>query len=138
MRLTIRLSKLHRWSLYFVWLILCVTGLYFAYTQDWQMMDPSDLSVQTLKIHGIFAALMLILVGSLLSTHIKLSLHRKRNLTTGMSLLSLMVILSTTGTGLYYSPEEWHESVKWAHIWIGLISILSLPLHIVIGRYFKK
>ena len=51
----------------------------------------------------------------------------KRNLITGLFMLSLMSLLAISGTGLYYSPENWHENVKWAHIWVGLISILWLP-----------
>jgi disulfide bond formation protein DsbB len=76
MRLSIRLSKLHRWSLYLIWLVISLSGLYFSWSQDWLMQEPSDTSVNTLKIHGIFATLMLLVIGSLITTHIKLSLHR--------------------------------------------------------------
>lgn len=47
---------------------------------------------------------------------------------TGSSMLSLMIVLIITGTGLYYSPEQWHENVKWAHTWLGFIGILWLGL----------
>jgi hypothetical protein len=102
------------------------------------MQDPSDLTVDALKTHGITAALFLVLFGSLLAVHIKLALKMKRNLITGLVMLSLMSCLAISGTGLYYSPENWHENVKWAHIWIGIISILWLPLHIFIGIYQRK
>lgn len=138
MRVTIRLTKLHRWSLYFVWFVISISGVYFAYSQDWQMQEPSEVSVQTLKVHGIFATLMLLIIGSLMTTHVKLSLRRKRNLVTGLVILSVMLILSFSGSGLYYSPEEWHENVKWIHIWVGVISILILPIHIMVGRFLKK
>lgn len=138
MRLTIRLSNLHRRSLYLIWLVISISGVYFAYSQDWQMQEPSDLSVQTLKVHGIFAALMLLMIGSLITTHIRMSLHRKRNMLTGLVMLTVMLVLSFSGTGLYYSPENWHENMKWIHIWIGLIAILALPIHIIMGRFLKK
>lgn len=138
MRASIRLSKLHRWSLYFIWLVISFSGLYFSWSQDWLMQEPSDISVNTLKIHGIFATLMLLVIGSLITTHIKLSLNLKRNLLTGLSILSLMLILAFTGTGLYYSPENWHENVKWIHIVVGIFSIAMLPVHIVIGKWISR
>jgi len=133
MHFSIQLSKSHRYLLYLVWLILCLTGVYFAYSQDWQQQFPSDFSTASLKIHGISAALMSVLIGSLLSVHIRLSLRIKRNLITGLAILSMMGLLMFSGTALYYSPEDWHENVKWLHIWVGLIAILLLPLHILFG-----
>lgn len=133
MHFSIQLSKSHRYLLYSVWLVLCLTGIYFAYSQDWQQQLPTAFSMANLKIHGVGAALMLILIGSLLPVHIRLSLRIKRNLITGLIILSMMFILMFSGTALYYSPENWHENAKWLHIWVGLISILLLPLHILFG-----
>ena len=138
MRPSIRLSKTHRWSLYIIWGVISVSGLYFAYSQDWQMQTPSDLTVDTLKIHGIFAMFMSLIIGSLWSMHIRMSLHRKRNLFSGLSILSIMLLLAFSGTGLYYSPENWHDMVKWLHIWVGVISVTALPIHIIIGRRSRK
>jgi len=138
MRPSIRLSQTHRWSLYAVWSVISASGLYFAYSQDWKMQIPTDLTVDTLKIHGIFAMFMLLIIGSLWSMHIRMSLHRKRNILSGMSILSIMLLLAFSGTGLYYSPENWHEMVKWLHIWVGVISVVFLPIHIIIGRLSRK
>ena len=138
MSFSIKIPLIQRYSMYLVWLILAFTGAYFAYSQDWKMQDPSELTVNILKSHGISAAIFLIIFGSLLSVHIKLALQFNRNLVTGLGMLSLMIVLIITGTGLYYSPEQWHENVKWAHIWIGFISVLWLPLHIMIGIYQRK
>lgn len=138
MSFSIKIPHLQRYFLYIIWLILALTGVYFAYSQDWQMQDPSDVTVNILKTHGIAAAIFLVMFGSLLAVHIRLALRIKRNLNTGLFMLSLMTILAISGTGLYYSPEEWHENVKWTHIWIGLISILWLPLHVMVGIYKRK
>lgn len=62
MNISIRLSKPHRWGLYVVWAILSITGLYFAYIQDWQMQEPTEWTVNILKLHGISAAFMLLFV----------------------------------------------------------------------------
>lgn len=138
MNISIRLSKSHRWGLYVVWAIVSITGLYFAYTQDWQMQEPTEWTVNTLKLHGISAAFMLLFVGSLLSLHVRLSLNRKRNIVSGLMILSCMFILIFSGIGLYYSPEEWHENMKWSHIWLGIICCFLLPAHIAIGYLLRK
>lgn len=137
MNFSIRLSNVHRWILYIVWTVMSCTGLYFAYAQDWQMQDPSQITLYTLKIHGIFAALIYLLIGSLFSVHIKLSLHRKRNVFTGLLILSVMLLLAFSGTALYYSPEDWNHNVKWLYIWVGLFSVILLPIHILIGRKLR-
>ena len=138
MNISIRLSKPHRWGLYVVWAILSITGLYFAYIQDWQMQEPTEWTVNILKLHGISAAFMLLFVGSLLSLHVRLSLNRKRNVISGLMILSCMFILIFSGIGLYYSPEDWHENMILVHIWLGIICFLLLPAHIFIGYFLRK
>lgn len=138
MRQTIHLSRIQKASFYSIWLLVAVSGAYFAINQDWLLHDPSDLSVDSLKVHGISAACMLVLFGSLASTHIQVALRRKRNKWSGYSILTVMLLLSVTGIGLYYSPESIHDKVKWAHIWVGLFTILIVPLHIIIGRLSRK
>lgn len=138
MSFSIKIPHAPRYFLYSIWLILSFTGLYFAYFQDWQMQDPSDFTVNVLKAHGIAAAIFLLILGALLAVHIQLAFKVKRNLITGISMLSLMILLALTGTALYYSPEEWHENVKWGHIIIGLVSICWLPIHILTGIYQRK
>lgn len=134
MQFSIRLPKNHKWTLYCVWGLISVTGVYFAYSQDWMMLAPSDWTIYSLKMHGICASIMWLLIGSLIAVHIKLSLRIRRNLSTGFSMLTIMLLLASTGTALYYSPEEWNHLIKIVHIWIGLIAILLLPIHILVGH----
>jgi len=75
MSFSIKIPHLQRYFLYLVWLTLAITGVYFAYSQDWQMQDPSDLSVNVLKTHGIAAAIFLVIFGSLIAVHIRLALR---------------------------------------------------------------
>lgn len=137
MRQSIHLSTLQRICFYTAWVAVAITGVYFAWSQDWRMDEPTDMTVNTLKIHGIAAAVMLAVFGSLASTHIRTALRRHRNKVTGYTILSIMFVLGLTGTGLYYSPESWHDNVKWTHIWIGLISVMIVPIHILYGRYTR-
>lgn len=135
---TVKIPKLQRYFFYLIWISLVVTGVYFAYFQSWQMQEPSTLTVNFLKIHGITAAIFLIIFGSLITVHIRLALQLKRNLITGFIIFTLISILVITGTALYYSPEEWHENIKWIHIFGGLIGIVLLPLHVITGIYQRK
>lgn len=138
MKVSIRLPKFHRTFLYVIWSVLSITGLYFVYTQDWKMYDPTIWTTYTLKLHGISASLMLILIGSLIPIHIQLSLETKRNLKSGIPMLITMFILAFSGIALYYSGESWMATAKMLHIWMGIFVIIFLPIHIIIGRKRKK
>ncbi|ESK40164.1 hypothetical protein P256_00604 [Acinetobacter nectaris CIP 110549] len=138
MKVSIRLPKIQQTSLYVVWTILSITGLYFAYTQDWKMYDPSVWTTYTLKLHGICASLMLILIGTLIPIHIQLSLEVKRNIKSGIPMLVTMLLLAFSGVALYYSGEAWMATAKMVHIWIGILVIIILPVHIFLGRKRKK
>ncbi|MBF7682126.1 hypothetical protein I2F27_02070 [Acinetobacter sp. B5B] len=138
MNTSIRLPKIHKYTLYIIWAVLSVTGLYFAYSQDWKKYDPSEFTVYSLKVHGICASLMLILIGTLIPIHIQRSLETKRNLTSGISILVFMLLLALSGVGLYYSAETWIALVKIIHIWVGIFIVLFLPCHIWLGRRRKR
>lgn len=134
----IRLGSLHKVVSYSIWLILAITGVVWTWRQDWLMTLPDDFSVNMLKIHGVFAALSLIILGTLISTHMKAAYQRKRNRMTGLILLIMFSIMSASGYALYYSPEAWHELIKWTHVWSGIAVIVLLPAHIFIGRTLQR
>ncbi len=134
----IKLGTTHKWLSYLIWLVVAISGVIFTFRQDYQMLDPSEFSVNILKMHGLFAAAALVIFGSLIGTHIHSAWQRKRNLLTGVLILSMFSIMSLSGYALYYSPEEWHEVVKWTHIYSGILTMLILPTHISIGRLLQR
>lgn len=138
MRTSIRLAKIHKYTLYLIWTTLSVTGLYFAYSQDWKMYDPNIATMYSLKIHGICSSIMLVLLGTLIPVHIQISLDVKRNVKSGLSILSMMLLLSFSGIALYYSAESWIGFMKLLHIWVGVLVVFLLPFHIWLGRRKKK
>lgn len=138
MKTSTRLHKMHKYTLYVIWIILSITGLYFAYSQDWRGDDPSELTVYSLKLHGVCASVMLVLIGSLIPIHIQRSLETKRNVRSGIPTLGLMLLLAFSGVGLYYSAEGWIATVKMIHIVVGGLMIAFIPLHIWFGRNGKK
>ncbi|SDB85328.1 hypothetical protein SAMN05421733_102208 [Acinetobacter boissieri] len=138
MKTSIRLPKIQKYTLYVIWFILSVTGLYFAYSQDWKGYDPSEMTVYSLKLHGVCASMMLILIGTLIPIHIQRSLETKRNVKSGIPTLVFMLLLAFSGVGLYYSGEGWIGVVKLIHIWVGILVIGLIPFHIWLGRRRKK
>lgn len=130
---TMKLSLIHRNLLYITWTILSITGLYFAYFQDFQENLPTVFTLYTLKIHGVFSSFFLILLGSLIPIHIQLFIKIKRNLKTGLLLLLGMFLLSFSGIFLYYISEELNFFLKILHIGMGIVIIFLLPTHIYFG-----
>lgn len=134
----IKLGTTHKWLSYLIWLIVAISGVIYTLRQDYLLMDPDSISVNILKVHGLSAAATLIVLGSLIGTHIHSAWQRKRNVVSGVLIFSMFSIVSLSGYALYYSPEEWHETAKWTHIISGILTILVLPTHIAIGRFLQR
>jgi hypothetical protein len=135
---TIRLIPWHRWLCYAVWLLLCVTGVWWWWDQDLQMNDPTERASLLMKVHGMAAAVVLVLFGSLLSTHVRVAWQRKRNRVSGVLALLLMTVLGLTGLGLYYANEDTRAWVHQAHLWVGGVAVLLLPMHVLVGRFQRR
>lgn len=135
---TIRLLPWHRWLCYAVWWLLLLTGVWWWIDQDLQMNDPAERAIVLIKLHGVMAALALMLFGSLLSTHVRVAWQRRRNRGLGLLALLSLLLLCVSGVGLYYASYELREVLHGVHFWLGLGVALLLPLHIIIGRYGKK
>ena len=134
----IKLGTTHKWLSYLIWLVVAISGVVYTFRQDYLLVEPDSTSVNILKIHGLFAAVTLIIFGSIIGTHIHSAWQRKRNVVTGVLIFSMFSIVSLSGYALYYSPEEWHEFAKWTHIYSGILTILILPAHIAIGRFLQR
>lgn len=134
---TVRLVPWHRWLCYVVWLVVLITGVWWWWDQDQQMNDPAERALLLIKIHGVFAAIALLLFGSLLSTHVRVAWQRRRNRTSGALAVMLLILLGASGLGLYYADYDNREWIHTAHWWIGVVAMMLLPAHIVIGRMFR-
>ncbi len=134
----IRLSFWYRWCCYAVWLIISITGVWWWWDQQIQMNDPELRAVWLIKAHGIMAAACLIILGSLLPTHMQSAWLRQRNRLTGAIALFMMALLVISGVGLYYANMELREWMHTVHLWVGGIAVLAMPLHVVIGRLLRR
>jgi cation transport ATPase len=135
---SIQLRRFHRYLLYLVLLVLFFSGVAWAY-MHYLSSRPDDLkdAVQAwaLKIHGAAAMATLVLVGTVLTAHVKYAWSARRNRLSGIFFLTVFGILTVTAYGLYYFGDDrlraWTSGI---HLGIGLILPLFLLMHILIGR----
>lgn len=134
----IQLNRAHRYCLYIVLALLFLSGVAWAYW-NYLVADSSgfEASAKTwaMKIHGAAAMAILVLIGTLLTGHIKLAWRARRNRGNGALLLGVFGILTITGYGLYYAGgEELRAWTSWIHLSVGLSIPLLIVLHLVFGK----
>lgn len=82
-----------------------------------------------LRLHGVCAYAVLVIVGTVLPVHLRLGWTKKRNRWSGSLLVGLLACLALTGLWLYYGPESGREIVSNGHWWLGLVLPVWLLLH---------
>ena len=88
-----------------------------------------------MKIHGAAAMAILVLVGMLLTGHVRFAWRARRNRGNGSLFLSAFGVLTVTGYGLYYAGgESLRAWTSWIHLVVGLALPLLLILHIWLGK----
>ena len=134
----IRLNRLQRWFLYVVFALLFFSGAAWAYWTD-LLSSPGDFAVAAkvwaMKVHGAAAMAILVLVGMLLTGHVRSAWRTRRNRGNGSFFLGAIGVLTITGYGLYYAGgESLRAWTSWIHLVVGLILPFLLILHIWLGR----
>lgn len=139
--INLRLERWHRYCVYGACSWLLVTGVLWLLAH-WFMRAPGEfgaavhpLEPWSMKLHGAGAMLLLFFIGSLLNGHIRRALKTGRNLSSGWSMIALLLALTVSGYGLYYFAGEdsrplW-SLLHWA-IGLGLPGLLVA--HIALGR----
>lgn len=139
--INLRLERWHRRSIYASLLLLLSSGSVWLIVR--YFMRPvgqfgatiHPLEPWAMRLHGGAAMLVLFFLGSLMNAHIRRAIKAGRNLASGLSLLSLIVVLVVSGFGLYYLADE--DSRKlWSlsHWIIGLAAAATFILHLLIGQ----
>ena len=131
----IRLKPFHRRLLYGVLALLFFSGAAWAYWND-LVSSSGDFEMNAkawaMKIRGAAAMAILVLVGMLLTSHVRFA---RRNRSNGSLFLGTFCILTVTGYGLYYAGSESLRAwVSWIHLAVGLAVPLLLILHIWLGK----
>lgn len=82
-----------------------------------------------LRLHGVAAYVVLVVVGTVLPVHLRMGWSRRRNRWSGSLLVALLLCLALTGLWLYYGPEGGREGVSTSHWLLGLVLPVWLLLH---------
>jgi magnesium-transporting ATPase (P-type) len=135
---SIRLKRLQRYFLYAVLALLFLSGLAWAYW-NYLAASPGDFETSAktwaMKIHGAAAMAVLVLIGMLLSAHVRFAWRARRNRANGSVFLTAFAVLSITGYGLYYAGGERVRAwTSWIHLAVGLALPILLLIHIFLGR----
>jgi len=132
------LKRLQRYFLYAVLALLFLSGVAWSYW-NYVVASPGDFEMtakaRAMKIHGAAAMAILVLVGMLLTGHVRFAWRLRRNRANGSLFLGAFGILTITGYGLYYAGGETLRAwTSWIHLGVGLALPLFLILHIWLGR----
>lgn len=137
----IRLGSPHRAWLFGTFATAFVTGLAWWVLHRWFQVNgefgpaPHPAEPWLIRLHGAAAMLSLLLLGSLLTQHVRRAWLARRNRRSGTVLLVLNALLALTGYALYYSGgESLRAMASNAHLALGLALPGLLALHIAFGR----
>ena len=140
-----RLSSRHRCWFYSATVLLFASGvawLLFRYAlrRAGEFGDlPHPGEPWSLRVHGGAAMLFLVMLGTLIRSHILHGWRLGRNRFTGVAMLSIMVLLTLTGYALYYAGgERVRPVVSVLHWGIGVALPAALLWHILVGRHSSR
>jgi MFS family permease len=135
---SIQLKRLQRYFLYAVLALLFLSGVAWAY---WNYLAASagdfeaSAKAWAMKIHGAAAMAILVLIGMILSAHVRFAWRARRNRANGSVFLSAFAVLTITGYGLYYAGgERLRAWTSWIHLAVGLALPVLLLIHIFLGK----
>ncbi|OWS70716.1 hypothetical protein [Polynucleobacter campilacus] len=127
-----RLGKMPAWQRSFVvggMLACSISGCLYLLGHEFEIQRSTLGNHNVLAIHGIFAMIATLALGSVLPFHLKAGLKSKKKWVSGFSQLSFLAILLTTGGLLYYGPVEIREDVVIIHWVVGLMFFAIFLLH---------
>jgi hypothetical protein len=139
MAFALRLSPAFRYAVYATFAILFLSGAVWlvadslkdgAHGELWQQVAAT-----LLMTHGGSAMITLMMLGALIPLHMRYGWRARRNLSTGIVMATIGVVLIVTAFGLYYFGAERARAVAGdVHTWLGVASPMLLLAHIWWGR----
>lgn len=92
-----------------------------------------------LRIHGAAAMAMLVIIGTLIPTHLADGWSSGENMPTGLGVLTVTTLLTVTGWGLYYAGDEaLRSTLSIAHWVLGIAALPLLLVHRSRGRAARE
>lgn len=135
------LAIAHRRALYIVSALTWLSGVLWLYLRHFGQTpgefgpQPSPAQAPCLKIHGAAAMAFLIVLGSLLPSHVPVGWRHKRQRPSGGLLLAGCAVLVATGWGLYYvGQDQWREGTSVVHSVVGFGLPILIALHVWLGQ----
>ncbi len=139
-RNSVKLSSRHKFWLYNVTALLYLTGIVWAWlhyfsTPPEEFAPQSAIEPWMLKLHGAGAMVLLFILGTLLTGHVRFAWHARRNRPNGIAMLAFLGFLVLSGYGLYYFGDERLRSwTSWSHLIVGVALPGMIIFHIWSGR----
>jgi len=136
----LQLSRRHRLTLYTASLVLFLSGVGWAWIHHLDEAGKAGDDLVRLKqwliaIHGFSAMVFVLLLGTLLFSHVRRAWHARKNLKNGVFFLTAINLLTLSGYALYYlGDENWRKAASNFHLWLGAVAPALLVLHIWLGR----
>ncbi len=143
-RNSVKLSRRHKAWLYSVLSVVYATGaawawLHYLRAPAAEFAARSAAEPWLMKLHGAGAMVILVVLGTLLPSHVRFAWHARRNRVNGVTLLAILAFLIASGYGLYYFGDERLRTwTSWSHLAIGLALPAMIVLHIWAGRRSAK
>lgn len=138
-REALQLSRRHLAWLYSATAILWATGAAWVwiamFSRDETNPGAAAARPWLMKVHGGFAMVLLVVLGTLIPLHIRRGWRNRMNRKTGGGLVTTFVVLIATGYGLYYlGGEATRQAASQIHWIVGLAVPAIIAVHIWAGR----
>ncbi len=137
----VRLGSTHRAWLFGAFAAAFATGTAWWVLHHWFPTSgefgaaPHPAEHWLIRLHGAAALFTLVLLGSLLTHHVRRAWLAGRNRRSGGLLLAFNGLLALTGYALYYAgSESLRATAGNTHLALGLALPLLLILHMAFGR----
>lgn len=140
----LQLSRRHRRTFHAASLLLFISGAAWAGANHLDETGAAggplrDFKPWLLKIHGLSAMIFVLLLGTLLTGHVRRAWHAHKNRGNGLVFLTTVSLLTLSGYLLYYlGDEDWRKAVSNFHLWLGLAAPALLVWHVWNGRRATK
>ena len=132
---SVRLTAWHEVLVLATLVGLLVSGLVwllFQYVFAPELLGTHPAQALSMRAHGAFAMVMLLVVGALLPHHVSGAWRARRNHRSGTLLLAATLLLGGTGWLLYYASSPALRELSSACHWVaGLVMPLLLAWHLV-------
>jgi hypothetical protein len=135
----------HRRLLYASGWALLITGMLWLWLHGPRYLDPdaaaepSPLEPWLLRAHGAAALLAIFCWGGAVTQHVTSAWVARRHRSSGIGMLSVVLVLSVTGYLLYYASSDLlRVGASGVHWLIGLCAPVAILAHVIPQRLNRR